>query len=684
MMSATLTAAERARLDSCIIDIAEEARGAAAVDAGGVHRFGGKGALCIYPNGQWHDFSAGAHGFNALQLIEHLHPGADAVALARPWLDRHAGAGGFIPGESEPANDFAEIEAAAFIGTLHGRAGALEGTPGHLYLTQTRGLPVAPEDAALLRWAPNYRGEEGALLAPVTDNNGKIVKLLLTYIAPDGLKSPHTPCRITLRGAKGSGMLRLGTPGVKVVEVEGLEKGLAARAGGAEYVVVSGGAGNLGRAPLPPVVQTVVIARDDDPPGSEADCALWRGVVRRLGQGLKVAVTERPNAIAPKDAPPLKDLDDVWRFDPELVPILLNGASLEHGRLGDAVDGAILEVASHFNALEDGRARKGGIAGLLGVSTGKYEDQVHGIVRERIEKSETALKAEEGPEPWPTPVIDIGAVLDDVVKMLKRILSTPDTHCDTEALWAAKTHLLPRAQELRIRHSARLLFLAVFEDSGKTTAMTALQFCAARAMTTSSLSGASLFRETDANQWTVLWDEADNSFHKNTSPELIGIFNAGHDRKFAIVHRQVPDKDGKFDTRSFNTFTGISMTAQKEFPSKAMQSRCIVLNMQRASRDESRKLEDFSEEHEAALEICGRKLMRWATDLGSLPTVDKKATGLINRIWLNWKPLLQIAECAGGTWPARALAAAKADMARIQAGKTPASNTPCSTRSGGY
>ena len=67
-----------------------------------------------------------------------------------------------------------------------------------------------------------------------------------------------------------------------------------------------------------------------------------------------------------------------------------------------------------------------------------------------------------------------------------------------------------------------------------------LKFCAARAMATSSLTGASLFRETDAHHWTVLWDEADNAFHKNSNPELIGVFNAGHDRYFAIVHRQVP------------------------------------------------------------------------------------------------------------------------------------------------
>ena len=52
-------------------------------------------------------------------------------------------------------------------------------------------------------------------------------------------------------------------------------------------------------------------------------------------------------------------------------------------------------------------------------------------------------------------------------------------------------------------------------------------------MATSSLSGASLYRETDANHWTVLWDEADNAFHKNANPELLGVFNAGHSRNFA-------------------------------------------------------------------------------------------------------------------------------------------------------
>ena len=321
--------------------------------------------------------------------------------------------------KSEPADDYAEVEATAFIKTLCERAGAIDDTPGYIHLTKTRGLPLDPEDAALLRWAPNYRGAEGALIAPVTDDAGALVRLMLTFVTADGLKSPHTPCRITLRGAKRPGNAPPRDAGPKAIECEGLEKGLAARAGGAGYVVVSGGVANLGKAPLPPIVQSVVIARDDDPAGSEADCALWRGVARRLGQGLKVAVTERPNDIAPKDAPPLKDLDDVWRYDPELVPILLKGANLEHGRLGDAVDAAILDTASHFDAVELGRARKG-IAGLLGIPLGSLDDKLSEIIGKRVEKSEDGSKAKGELEPWPTPITDIGAVLDDAVRMMKK------------------------------------------------------------------------------------------------------------------------------------------------------------------------------------------------------------------------------------------------------------------------
>ncbi len=190
------------------------------------------------------------------------------------------------------------------------------------------------------------------------------------------------------------------------------------------------------------------------PPGSPADQALWRGVVRRLGQGLKVAVTARPNDIAPKDAPPLKDLDDVYRYDPELVSVLLKGANLEHGRLGEAVDNAILDLASRLDAVALGRARKG-IASCFGISLGALDDELERRVRARVEKREEPKADRRTSSRGTDPVTDIGAVLDEAVRIMKKYVAAPDTHFDTAALWCLHAHLIHR-EELGIDVTPRL------------------------------------------------------------------------------------------------------------------------------------------------------------------------------------------------------------------------------------
>ena len=182
--------------------------------------------------------------------------------------------------------------------------------------------------------------------------------------------------------------------------------------------------------------------------------------------------------------------------------------------------------------LQLGRARKS-IASLLGTSLGGLDDKLGEIVQKRVTTPEGGTD-EAKLLPWPDPSQTLASVLDTVAGVLQKILAAPGTHLDAETLWAAHTHLLLR-RELGIRHSPRLGIQSKLEDSGKTTAMNGPALIGARATATSSLTGASLFRETDANHWTVLWDEADMAFHKNTNPELIGVFNAGHDRKFALV-----------------------------------------------------------------------------------------------------------------------------------------------------
>jgi Protein of unknown function (DUF3631) len=646
-----------------MVAIAREARGHAVADSSGNWRFGSKGGLCVYANGQYHDFSGGAreHGFNALQLIEHLYPAEDVVAWVRAWLAQHSGNGSFTPGESEPVDDFAEVEAVAFLNSLYNGAAPIDVTPGYIYLTKTHGLPLRREDQAQLRWIANYRGDEGALLAPVTDDEGKLVKLLVIYVTLDGRKSPYGSGRSTIRGAKRRGLYRLGSPGPNVVETEGLEKGLAARAAGAEYVVVTGGASNLGKVPLPPLVRSIVIARDADPAASPSDLALWRAVVHRLGQGLEVAVPGRPNDIAPKDAPSLKDLDDVYRYDPEIASVLLKVANLEHGRLGEAADDAILDLASRLDAVALGRARKG-IAQLLGTSLGALDDELALRVRARIEAREAqGARAADGPEPWDDVVTDIGAVLDDAVRIMKKYVAATNTHFDTTALWCLHTHLIHR-EELGIDITPRQAFQSPEEDSGKTTFMKLVRAIVPRPKGVGSLTGSSLFRAVDARKCTLLVDEGDFAFRADANPDLLAIFNSGNERTFAFVSRSVPQGDGQFKDHDFSTFAAMCFTSINKLATKSMQSRCISLPMKPATKEEAAKLIRFRSNRAQDLEDCGRKFARWAADLSELPEVEVPAD-FVNRIADNWRSLFQIAHLTGGDWPARVLAAAQADAA---------------------
>ena len=83
-------------------------------------------------------------------------------------------------------DEFADVEAMAYIAQLYKGASPIEDTPALVYLAETRRLPLFAEDAALLRWIGNYRGDDGALLYPVTDDGGQLVALFGVYVTFDG------------------------------------------------------------------------------------------------------------------------------------------------------------------------------------------------------------------------------------------------------------------------------------------------------------------------------------------------------------------------------------------------------------------------------------------------------------------------------------------------------------------
>jgi hypothetical protein len=75
----------------------------------------------------------------------------------------------------------------------------IEGTLVERYLREQRGLDPVAEDRKILHHPPDARGNEDAMLVEVSDADGKLVAVQLTYLTQSGEKSTIEPVRMTLR-----------------------------------------------------------------------------------------------------------------------------------------------------------------------------------------------------------------------------------------------------------------------------------------------------------------------------------------------------------------------------------------------------------------------------------------------------------------------------------------------------
>jgi hypothetical protein len=653
------SAAQIERANTHILQIAEDEMGSRRPAPVG-WRFGSSGALVVFHSGNFHDHRDSRKGKGALALIRHFHPKEDTEARLRAFLAGHPGNGDFTPGADPSGAATAEddTERTAFIRALWDGA-ATESSVLDVYLTKTRKLPVLPEDRAQLRWLERERGDEGAMVAAFTDSTGAIVALQLTYITPAGEKSPIEPARRTLRGPADwsqRGFIQFGVLGKKFCLVDGLEKGLAARLGGAEWVLVMGGGGR--HFELPPNTEEGVVARDADPPGSPADQSWWRLVVRLLGQGLKVDVTHCPNEIAPKDAQFLKDADDLYRLDPKLVPVWLNGANLKHGRLGSVVEKAILDEASRLDGVAFSRARRTIAASLIGMQVGLFDDTVAAVRKAWMHqaKQEETLPEE---EPWPDPVTDIGEVMDEAATELRRYVVMDEPSLHTAVTWSVFAHIILNDQ-LKLNVAPRLAAQSSDPGMGKTTLLEGLACLTPRPNMVGSTTASGIFRTIEWRRPTYLLDEIDNLLHHNADPTLKAILNSGHRKRSAYAERVEKRPDGSFKVLRLKTWAAIATAGIGElYP--PLQSRSITITLAKATGNE--QPEHMIDAESEALFCCRRKFARWAQDLPALPEIDRPKE-LLNRKGDNWYPLRQIAHLAGGKWPERIRAAATRVTAR--------------------
>jgi hypothetical protein len=107
------------------------------------------------------------------------------------------------------------------------------------------------------------------------------------------------------------------------------------------------------------------------------------------------------------------------------------------------------------------------------------------------------------------------------------------------------------------------------------------------------------------------------------------------------------------EPRTFSTYCAVAIALIGKLP-PTLHDRSIVIDLKRRLRSE--KVESFRLDCTAALDDLVSKAARWAFDnAAKIQAADPKTPdGLFNRDADNWRPLLAIAEAAGGHWPERA------------------------------
>lgn len=247
--------------------------------------------------------------------------------------------------------------------------------------------------------------------------------------------------------------------------------------------------------------------------------------------------------------------------------------------------------------------------------------------------------------------IDGAQLLDDLVALFRRHLSLPEGAAEVMALWVVFAHCFGSFDAL-----PRLAFVSPLPDCGKTTALTLLNGLVPRPLPTSNVTPAFIYRAIDQaiknGGCTVMIDEADTFM--NPRDALAGILNSGHTRATAFASRCVGDM---YEPRQFSTWAPIVVAMIGSLP-PALKSRSIVINMRHAKSEEN--IERVTQALERDLATLRAQLERWA-DLhrDELRVADPLLPeGFRNRLADNFRPLLAIADAAGGAWPVRARAAA--------------------------
>lgn len=259
----------------------------------------------------------------------------------------------------------------------------------------------------------------------------------------------------------------------------------------------------------------------------------------------------------------------------------------------------------------------------------------------------------EDPEPC-AETVDGSELLTELAGTLTRFLFLPEGAAVALALWIVHAFALDAAAI-----SPLLAITSPQKRCGKTTLLTLLSALAPRPLFASNISPSVVFRAIERYRPTLLVDEADTFLtSRNPNEELRGILNSGHTRAGARVLRSVK-VDDRWEAEVCSTWAAKAVALIGALPS-TLADRSIEIRLQRRAAGEA--VERLRADRlDSQLEPLRRRCARWVLDnLNALRDADPFTPEDLNdRAADNWRPLLAIADQAGGTWPEQARSAAR-------------------------
>jgi putative DNA primase/helicase len=366
-----------------------------------------------------------------------------------------------------------------------------------------------------------------------------------------------------------------------------------------------------------------------------------------VGQGQEV-LDQPTNGRRLVDNPAFKHfLGMKMGFDRKLSPAQVTAAverafARQEGREPKSptrTDNPVIGELASLDTLEYELRRDTAAAGL-GIRVSALDKLVKG--RRAVTEAENAALPHWNVEPSAEPV-DGAALLNNLRHVFRRYVVLPKGADIALPLWVLHAWTMDAGDV-----SPLMLLVSPTKRCGKTSVLILLYFLTPRSELSSNITAPALFHYIEEVRPTLLIDEAD-SFAKDNE-ELRGILNSGHTKAAAHVIRNVDHKARRFSTWAPKAIATIGTLAD------TLEDRAVVVRLQRKPPGAKERLGRRDNADFAALRS---QAARWAVDnFDKLADPDPKMPDLNDRAADNWRPLLAIADLAGGTWPEEARRAA--------------------------